>query len=31
MLCLNQQSDKDGLDGQAPGFNLLMELLRDDQ
>lgn len=30
MLCLNQQSDCDQ-DKQTPGFNLLMELLRDDQ
>ena len=30
MLCLNQQPDSDQ-DKQIPGFNLLMELLRDDQ
>ena len=31
MLCINQQSDSEDHQTQQPGFNLLMELLRDDQ
>jgi len=31
MLCINQQCDSEDQQTQQPGFNLLMELLRDDQ